>query len=51
MLVDLLFAQIVERWQAEDAALEPAPDRPHNVTHDTTTPRPAALRIVQPVQL
>lgn len=47
-LIRILAERIVAEWLAETTALEPAPDRPHNVTHDDITP---ARRVLQPVQL
>lgn len=50
-LIRLLAERIVTEWLAETATLEPAPDRPHNVTHDDIHNRPAARRVIQPLQL
>lgn len=49
-LIRILAERIVSEWQAETATLEPAPDRPHNVTHDDITHPPAARRVIQPLQ-
>ena len=48
---DAIDVEAVAEWQGETATLEPAPDRPHNVTHDDITPHPAARGVLQPVQL
>jgi hypothetical protein len=49
-LIRILAERIVAEWLAETATLEPAPDRPHNVTHDDITHSPAPRRVIQPLQ-